>query len=157
MKLTGWHHSTPDGSLKIGTVMTFPVGLWSQSDSCLQLMRPPEASAQALKKVLTEPKAQAAGGPCACRTASPWEHGWSRAACAKVQMPFVLSQGIRRALSGRHVPLCNAESVFLEVHFSATWSRAQGPGAGISCCTLLFRPETPAWHRSALGQAAPNP
>lgn len=41
--------------------MTFPVGLWSQSDSCLQLMRPPEASAQALKKVLSQRHRQLVG------------------------------------------------------------------------------------------------
>lgn len=86
--------------------------------------------------------------------ASPWEHGWPCAACAKVQMPCILSQGICRALSGGLVPLGN-ELGFLEVHFHDTWSRAQGPGAAISCCTLLFKPKTPAWHTLSWASTKP--
>lgn len=48
-------------------VMPAPEVLWSQPDYNLHLMRCSEASAQALKKVLTEPKAQGVHGCCACR------------------------------------------------------------------------------------------
>jgi len=83
-------------------------------------------------------------------------HRQPRAACTKVQMSFALSQGRGGSPSGG-CALTGDEFVFWKVLFHVSWSSAgcpgaQGAGVGISCCTLAFQPETPAWHHSALGQ-----
>ena len=146
-------------------------------------MRPPEAAAVALKKLLTQPKAQegwwgpllAGEQPClGWGFVSPGipTGAWCPHADSPVQpaprcrchSPFSRGDADHHQadVHQRATSLCFGKCPSMSPGSSAWHQGAQGAGAGISCCTLAFWPGTPAWHRdSCLAPLctgpAPNP